>query len=381
MRFSMRLAGLAVWWLMIPHSAPADTYGDLDQCRFVGGIGRADQGIAACDRALADPKLTGPGRAIVLGNRCGWWWAKRQPDRALSDCNEAIRVDPDYAAAYINRGNAYLGKADIDDAFADFNAAIRLDPKSAWAFNARGEIYKNKGDFDRALSDFGEAIRFDPNYAIAYFLRGDVYKRKGDFDHALVDLNESIRLDPNNAIAYFTRGGVLYMMGNNPGALADFTSSIRLSPDDSAAYFNRGVAYYVVGGRFADAEADFRKAAELNPHDAYAALWLDLAARRNRAPSRLPEAAKQLDMVVWPAPLIRRFLGELNTAQTLAAANDGDPKTKLGESCEANFYSGEFEMSQKNRAQALGLLRLAANNCPRGFIESTAAIAELIAQQ
>jgi lipoprotein NlpI len=169
-------------------------------------------------------------------------------------------------------------------------------------------------------------------------------------------------------------------MGNNPAALADFTRSIQLNPGDPAAYFNRGVAYFVVGGRIADAEADFRTATELRPTDAYAALWLDLAARRNHAPSRLPEAAKQLDMIAWPAPITRRFLGELNTAQTLAAANDGDSQTKLGQSCEANFYSGEFELLQKNRQQAASLLRLAANNCPRGFIESAAAIAELIAQ-
>jgi tetratricopeptide (TPR) repeat protein len=377
MRFWVLLAGLATL-AIISGSALADSQGDLERCKFAGEISKADQSIAACDRALSDPKLTGPGRAIAFGNRCGWWWAKKDPDRALSDCNEAIRLDRTLAAAYVNRGNAYLNKADFEHAFADFNEAIRLDPKNAWAYNARGNLYKNKGDFEHALADLNETIRLDPYYAVAYFIRSDLYKRKGDFDHALADLNEALRLDPNYASAYFARGSVSYVMGNNPAALADFTKSIQLEPDVANAYFNRGVAYFFIGGRTADAEADFKKASTLDPKDAYAALWLDLAERRNNAPSHLAEAAKQLDMTAWPAAVIRHFLGGLSAAQTLEAAFNSDPKTRLGQTCEANFYSGELALLKKDRKEAQRLLQRAADDCPRGFIESTGAIAELI---
>ena len=161
---------------------------DLDQCKFVGTISKADQGIAACDRVIQDSKVTGPARAAALSNRCGWWWAKKDPDHALSDCNEAIKVTSTYAPAYINRGNAYLSKGDFEHAFGDFNEAIRLDPKSAWAYSERGDLYKAKGEFDHALADFNQAIQLDPNYAIAYFFRGDLYKRMGDFDRAMIGL-------------------------------------------------------------------------------------------------------------------------------------------------------------------------------------------------
>jgi lipoprotein NlpI len=377
MRFSMPLAALATLFA-ISGPARADPQSDLDQCKFVGVVKNAEQSIAACDRVLKDPKVTGTSRAAAFSNRCGWWWAKKDPDHALSDCNEAIGVDPTYAAAYINRGNAYLNKSDFDHAFTDFNEAIRLDPKNAWAYSERGNLYKNKGDFDHALADFNESIRFDPTYAMAYFFRGDLYKTHGDFDRGLLDLNESIRLDPNYAMAYFTRGNVSYLKGNNVAAVADFNNAIQLDPKDETAYFSRGVAYFFIGGRVADAEADFRKASELNPTDAYAALWLDLAARRNKAPSRLAEAAKQLDMTAWPAPIVRQFLGELNAAQTLSAAADSDPKTTQGQTCEANFYSGELALLKKEKPEALRLLKLAASDCPRGFIESTSAIAELL---
>ncbi len=372
--------GLAVLFA-ISSPALADNRRELNQCRFVGEIDNADLNIAACDRALNDPETSGSNRAVALSNRCGWWWVKKDRDRALSDCNQAIQIDPVLAAAHVNRGNIYLNKADFDRAFDDFNEAVRLDPKSGWAYCARGEFYKNKGDFDHAMADLSESIRLEPNYAMAYFFRSELYKSKGDFDHAMADLNESIRLDPNYAMAYFARACVSYIMGSNAAALADFTASIRIHPNDAAAYFNRGVAYFVVGGHAADAEADFRKAGKLNPKDDYSALWQNIAENRDHGPGHLTEAAGQLDMTAWPAPVVREFLGQLNSAQTLAAVDINDPKTRLGQTCEANFYGGEFALLKKNRREALRLLRLAARDCPRSFIESTAAIAELIVQR
>jgi lipoprotein NlpI len=374
----MLIAGLTI---LMAAPALADTFSDLDSCKFVGQISKADESIAACDRIIGDPKVTGSNRAAALSSRCGWRWAKQDADRALADCNEAISIDGSGASAYINRGNVYLSKGDAERALSDFNEAIKRDPRSAWAFNARGEIYKKKGDVGQAMADFSEAIRLDPDYAIAHRLRGELCKSGGDFEHARSDLTQSIRLDPNDATAYFIRGTVSYLLGDNPAALADFTASLKIDPSNQAAYFNRGIAYYVIGGRTPDAEADFKKAAELDPKDAYAAIWLDLAARRNNAASRLREQAGQLDMSAWPAPVTREFLGESNAAQTLAAAHDNDPKINRERSCEANFYSGELALLAKNKQQALLMLKRAASDCPRGYIEAPAAMAELIVQR
>ena len=377
MRSLVLLAALAVS-MSFSGRALADKDADLDRCKFVGQFARANESIAACDRVINDPKASAQDRSAALSSRCGWWWTRQEVDRALSDCNEAIRSNSGNPGAYLSRGNVYLSKSDPERALSDYDAAIRLDPKSAWAYAARGNLYRNKGDLDRGLADLDEAIKLDPAYALPLFSRGEVYKAKGDFAKAMADMNETLRLDPNYAPAYFTRGQLSYIIGNNPAAIEDFTKSIRLDAENGAAYLSRGVAYYLVGGRTADAAADFRKALEVNPKDAYAALWRDLAERRNGAPGHLAEAAKQLDMTVWPAPVIRHFLGEANAEQTFAAAFDTDPKTKLAQTCEANFYAGEFALLNKNRKEAQRLLKLAADQCPPSFVESTAAVAELI---
>ena len=271
-----------------------------------------------------------------------------------------------------------MSKSDPEHALADFNEALRLDPKNAWGFAARGNLYKSKGDFDPALTDLDEAIQLDAGYALAFFSRGELYKGKGDVTRAMSDMNDTLRLDPNYAVAYFVRGQLSYLLGNAPAAVEDFGKAIKLDPNEATTYFNRGVAYYVLGGRNPDAIADFNKAAELSPTDAYTALWRDLAERRNNSPTHLAEAAKKLDMTVWPAPVIRHFLGQSNIEQTYGAAFDTDPKTKAAQTCEANFYSGELALLTRNRTEAQRLLKLAADQCPPSFIESTAAVAEVI---
>jgi lipoprotein NlpI len=159
-------------------------------------------------------------------------------------------------------------------------------------------------------------------------------------------------------------------------AVAAYGEAISLNPKYFSAYFSRGRAY-LYGGSLAKAQADFKQANELDPKHVYAALWLDLAERRNNLPSHLAQAAKQLDIKQWPAPVVRLFLGELSPAETLDAADHKDSKTKQGQVCEANFYSAERALSQSTKEEATRLFRLAASDCPHDFIEWDAANAEL----
>ena len=70
---------------------------------------------------------------------------------------------------------------------ADFDEAIRLRPEYARAYNNRGVAHKKRGDLDQALADYSEAIRGDPNYADAYHNRSVALAEKGDIERAKAD--------------------------------------------------------------------------------------------------------------------------------------------------------------------------------------------------
>jgi len=59
----------------------------------------------------------------------------------------------------------YRQKGNFDRAITDFDEAVRLDPKSAFAVGSRGQAYRQKGQYDRAISDLDEAIRIDRTIA------------------------------------------------------------------------------------------------------------------------------------------------------------------------------------------------------------------------
>ncbi|GHT84011.1 hypothetical protein FACS1894137_06500 [Spirochaetia bacterium] len=227
---------------------------------------------AIYDRAIADFTQAirlDPNDAGAYCERGNAYVDKQDYDRAIADYNQAIRLDPNHTFAYNNRGSAYDAKQDYDRAIADYNQAIRLDPNDASAYNNRGNAYLNKQDYDRAIADYNQAIRLDPNNALVYNNRGFAYFNKQDYDRAIADFNQAIRIDPNHTLAYNNRGNAYYNKGDYDRAIADFNQAIRIDPNDAGAYCERGEAY--AGKQDYDrAIADFNQAIKLDPNDAYA---------------------------------------------------------------------------------------------------------------
>jgi lipoprotein NlpI len=155
-----------------------------------------------------------------------------------------------------------------------------------------------------------------------------------------------------------------------------YNAAIKKDPKDDDAYFHRGIAKFFAGA-VGPARGDIVQANKLDPKYPYYPLWIDIIDKRASAPSELPQAMSQVDMTKWPAPVIQMFLGQSTPAAVLAAANDPDPKTKLGQICEANFYSGELALQQGNKGEAARLFNIAAKSCPSEFVEGPAAKDEL----
>lgn len=166
-------------------------------------------------------------------------------DEAISECNNAIAFNPNYANAYCNRGFAYEKKGDIDQALADYNKALQLNTNFAEAYNNRGVVYKRNGNLSQALSDYNKAIEIKPNYAEPYRNRGDIYAERGNLNKAIDDFARAIKLNPDFADAYYDRGTVYDKKGSEDQAIADLTKAIELNSNYiKSAYLNRGTAFY-----------------------------------------------------------------------------------------------------------------------------------------
>lgn len=67
------------------------------------------------------------------------------------------------AQSLLRSGSTFFGKGDYDRAVTDYEQATRLDPTLAVAYVSRGLVWAAKGDYDRAIVDFDEAVRRKPD--------------------------------------------------------------------------------------------------------------------------------------------------------------------------------------------------------------------------
>jgi tetratricopeptide (TPR) repeat protein len=169
------------------------------------------------------------------------------PKKAIEYLNNAIKLQPDYADAYLSRGIAYDNLRQHQRAVEDFNEAIRLKPDLAYAYNNRGNVYRQIGQHQRAIEDFNEAIRLKPDNSSAYNNRGLIYANLGQYQRAIEDYNKAISLKPDYTGVYSNRGNVYRQIGQYQRAIEDFNEAIRLEPDEPGTYNNRAIAYLSQG--------------------------------------------------------------------------------------------------------------------------------------
>lgn len=157
--------GVAAYVMALVALAPASpAWGessDWNQCKDVNHEDTIDRGLAACNRILKDRRQA-KYHAMALRNRCGLWYTKGSYDRALEDCNEALRMEPRSTIGHDRRGRIWYRKGNHDRAIADFDEAIELDSNNAYAYLHRSLAWEAKGNHDRAKADKAKALRLDP---------------------------------------------------------------------------------------------------------------------------------------------------------------------------------------------------------------------------
>lgn len=147
--------------------------------------------------------------------------------------NEAIKLDPKFAEAYLNRGIVFAKKARIRKALRDFKEALRLNPESAEAFHNRAVVFSQSGQNRQAIKDFERALGLDQSTPSieTYYGRGIAWNNIGEYDKAILDFNRVIYEDPYFAEAYNTRGIAWALKKEYNKAIEDFRKALELDPD------------------------------------------------------------------------------------------------------------------------------------------------------
>ena len=134
---------------------------------------RADllEGRRLLERAIElDPEFSSPhailGGSYNLEYAMGWSFDPTLRERSLPEIEEAIRLDPRNAGAYMAQVTAYVGYPEgMDRALAAADKAIALAPSFPAPHMFRGIALTRSGRLNEALESMRRAFRLDPRMA------------------------------------------------------------------------------------------------------------------------------------------------------------------------------------------------------------------------
>jgi len=271
--------------------------------------------------------------ATYYGNRAACYFAMRDYEKCIRDCDDALEVDPKFAKAYLRKGRSlyYLAKFDeaktclqkareLDSSDKSLNQEISGISQTVTAYNS-AESHFSSGDLKHALDDYKRALMLCPELVPARIKSIECLAKTGD-TKAAVDLAnmyspdlstnvnflyvkglaltyhgqteagkrvwvEAMRLDPENvkcktAIKNVNRqeeakekGNSAFKSGDQQGAINHYTTGINIDPQNKSLaatlYANRAAAYMKLK-KFEDALSDCNHAIDLN--DGYAKAYL-----------------------------------------------------------------------------------------------------------
>jgi tetratricopeptide (TPR) repeat protein len=211
-------------------------------------------------------------------NRATDFFTKKQYDSALIYFDKAIEQDPNYAEAYVGKGNVYVydkRKKDDSKALELFLKATEIKRDYVYAWVCIGGAYyrlgRNKEDYENALKAYEKAIELKDNYNLAWIGKGNVFFKNNDYPNALTAYETATGFKPDNHWAWSGKGNAIFSIerpkgesGNWDGAIEAYKKATEIKSDFAWAY-QRLAQIYAVKNDIEKMLINLKRTIELNP--------------------------------------------------------------------------------------------------------------------
>jgi tetratricopeptide (TPR) repeat protein/SAM-dependent methyltransferase len=144
-------------------------------------------------------------------------WALGRRAEAATHWSRAIALNPNFAPAHMNLGNALREEGDLDQAVTHLRQALQLQP-SPFAHNNLGLALAARGDPQGAMH-YRRAIEMHPGFVEPHLNLALELVKKGDVAQALAWARRALQIkETSDTTALFARVvGALEAVGDDPG--------------------------------------------------------------------------------------------------------------------------------------------------------------------
>lgn len=295
---------------------PSNYVGWFDLGFVENALGNVDQSIAAYRKSVAaKPDV------FESNLNLGLQLAKAgQPDagmflRAATRLKPTSHVEEGLYRAWLGLGRA-LEKSNPEESLNAYRHASAIQPKEAEPHLSIGQILERGNNFAEAGSEYKQALALDPRSSDALVGLANIYMRGHRFPEAEEYLRKLVMDEPNSAEVHIQLGRVLAAEEKTDAAVTELQSGLKLAPLDEEA--EREVAgLYTTAGKYALAEAAYRKLIAAHPGDAELHRWLGETLLLEK---KFPEAQQEFATAVKLNP----DLGEAYGGLAFAAGENKD---------------------------------------------------------
>jgi len=157
--------------------------------------GKVNEAVAAFEKVVeADP--TNANSQYNLGLA---YERRDQFEKARERYEEAIKVKPDFGAAFLAIGNSFMAQKNFTDAITPLTKAVELLPQSYEAAYNLGACYSNSGNYAEAESAFKKAIAINPKEPVVHQQLGMALLGQSKKEEAKIEFQKYLELNPNAA--------------------------------------------------------------------------------------------------------------------------------------------------------------------------------------
>lgn len=218
--------------------------------RFKGDFSNAIQayGEAATRNPAFGPAYVGMARARL---------AIDPNANVLPLLDEAIRLDPNFGEAWLERGIVKVRDNDIQGAILDFGEANKRIPNSPLVFYHLARARLREGELDLALNAAQRAQELDITLLPNYRLLGEIHAALGNHEEAVEALSFYLRYETNDLSTYLLLGQIEFENGNYEETIQAMNQVIAADRNRREAYLYRFLSNVELGrGDAADEDID-----------------------------------------------------------------------------------------------------------------------------
>jgi len=167
----------------------------------------------------------------------------RRWDEAARYLDEALRLDPDNAAAHDNRGVLLAKQGRMAEAVESFRRAVELNPDNAQTHLNLAAALERVEAANDAIESYRTAAHLAPKSLKAHSEAGRLLHAAGRVTEAVPYYRQVTRLKPLDPKAHFELAAVLALAGQTSEAIAAYQETLRLRPDSAESFVNLSQLY------------------------------------------------------------------------------------------------------------------------------------------